>query len=169
MVAPSSLQVYLIRHGIAAERTTAIAEKQRPLTPEGHDKTQQVAQRLQELGIHFDQVLTSPLVRARQTAEILRGAGLTSELQEFQGLAPGGCFADWLLWLQDSSLAHGQSLGLVGHQPDLSQWAEILLWGEARGVLILKKAGIIGITLPAQEAPVGNSQLFWLTPPRLLL
>ena len=60
-------------------------------------------------------------------------------------------------------------LALVGHEPDLSQWAELLIWGEAKGVLQLKKAGIIGIEIPDHIDPIGNSILFWLTPPRLLL
>jgi phosphohistidine phosphatase len=109
------------------------------------------------------------LVRARQTAEILLAAGLSPRLEVASTLAPGGSFSQWLTWLDEWRQAGHESLALVGHQPDLSQWAELLLWGEARSALILKKAGIIGITLPAAEPPIGSSQLFWLAPPKLLL
>jgi phosphohistidine phosphatase len=56
----------------------------------------------------------------------------------------------------------------VGHEPNLSLWAETLLWGKTNGVLTLKKAGVLGLTLP-EQTPIGNSTLFWLTPPRFLL
>lgn len=160
-------KLYLIRHGLAADRENFAVDEQRPLTAKGQSKTQQVARRLHTLQVHFDLLLTSPLVRARQTAEILKSEGLSSKLEEFSALAPLGKFEYWLTWLD--SWQRGTSLALVGHQPDLSQWAERLIWGEARQVLELKKAGIIGITLPRRGSPVGNSHLFWLTAPRLLL
>lgn len=66
------MELYLIRHGIAAERGTYPKDEERPLTEKGRAKTQKVAQRLYALGLRFDFILTSPLVRARQTAEILK-------------------------------------------------------------------------------------------------
>jgi len=59
-------------------------------------------------------------------------------------------------------------LGIVGHEPDLSAWAELLVFGEIKGSLVLKKAGIIGITIPEVGLPIGNSLLFLLIPPKLL-
>jgi phosphohistidine phosphatase len=56
----------------------------------------------------------------------------------------------------------------VGHEPSLGEWAECLVWGEARGRLRLKKAGVIGINVPLDD-PIGNSELFWLVPPRVLV
>jgi len=163
------LQLYLIRHGIAVDRSEAGEDSQRPLTPQGREKTQRVARRLRQLDLYFDHLLSSPLVRARQTAEIFLAAGLAPRLEVASALAPQGSFSQWLTWLEDWRQAGHGSLALVGHQPDLTQWAELLLWGEARSALILKKAGIIGITLPAAEPPIGSSQLFWLAPPKLLL
>lgn len=160
--------LYLIRHGIAVDQDKNLADDQRPLTTQGRLKTKQVAQRLRELDLHFDLILTSPLVRARQTAEILQTAGLGTRLTSSPTLAPLGDFSQWLRWLKDWQDSGGSSLALVGHQPDLGQWAERLVWGEAREVLVLKKAGVIGITPPPAGSPVGNSQLFWLSSPRLL-
>lgn len=162
-------QVYLIRHGIAVERESVSLDQDRPLTSEGEKKTRRVAERLQQLELHFDCLLSSPLLRAKQTAVILQKQGLCDRLEETDLLAPLGNFGTWLYWLEEWRQSGGTSLALVGHQPDLSQWAELLLWGEARGVLILKKAGIIGLSLPEFGSPVGNSQLFWLTRPGLLL
>jgi len=164
-----TIQLYLIRHGVAAAREEYTVDAQRPLTLQGQHKTQRIAQRLNTLQIHFDLILTSPLARARQTAEIFQAKGLGFEIEESSTLIPGGSFDQWLMWLKAWQCSGQRALALVGHQPDLCQWAESLIWGEAKQVLELKKAGVIGLTLPSQVSPVGNSQLFWLTPPRLLL
>ena len=161
------MEIYLIRHGIAV-RGADVKDEERSLTDFGREKTQLVAQRLYQLGLRFDLILTSPLVRSRQTAEILQASGLGSHLEESTYLAPGGDFYTWLGWLERISPADTH-LALVGHQPDLGKWAEIFLWGEARTAIVLKKAGIIGLTLPEVGSPVGRSQLFLLTSPKLLL
>lgn len=165
------MELYLIRHGIAVDKGSDIPDEERTLTTQGRQKTQKVAKRLAALGLRFDLILTSPLVRSRQTAEILHNYGLSRQIKEAGALAPGGKIQDWLGWLgQWQQAASGAlSLALVGHQPNLAQWAEILVWGEVRDVIELKKAGIIGLKLPETESPVGQSQLFWLTQPKLLL
>ncbi len=167
-----ALELYLIRHGIAAERGTYANDDARPLVPKGEQKTEQVAQRLKELGITFDLILTSPLVRARQTADILQAVGLGSSVQVFDQLAPGGrcdrALADLAIILK--SLDQPTRIAFVGHEPDLSTWAEQLISNATFGSIQLKKAGIIGLSLPDDlSIALGNSELFWLTPPRLLL
>jgi phosphohistidine phosphatase len=158
--------LYLIRHGLAVDRTPDLTDADRPLTPAGQQKTQRVAQRLVDLGIRGDRLLTSPLRRAQQTADILVAAGLAAQSQWAAYLAPGGDLAEAIADLPAEP--DGVSV-FVGHEPDLSTWAERLLWGQAQDRLILKKAGIIGLTLPAASAdPIGHSSLFWLSPPRLL-
>lgn len=183
------MELYLIRHGIAVDRKPDTKDEERELTAEGREKTLKVAKRLYDLGLRFDLILTSPLVRSRQTAEILHSCGLSSQIESSGYLAPKGKIQDWLNWLeQKQMLATDTRLAIVGHQPDLGQWAEIFVWGEARvGVsltdisqspktrlensplLVLKKAGIIGLKLPQTGSPVGRCCLFWLTPPRFLL
>jgi len=164
------VELFLIRHGIATEREISIKDEERSLTEEGYQKTRKVAKRLFNLGLRFDLILTSPLVRSRQTAEILRSSGLSSKLEESSYLAPDGNIQTWIDWLeQQQNLGSDTHLAMVGHQPDLGQWAEILVWGEARASLVVKKAGIIGLKLPETGSPVGRSQLFWLTPPKFLL
>ncbi len=161
--------LYLIRHGLAGEHGSYANDNERPLTEEGKQKTRQVARRLVALSLEFDLILTSPLVRAKQTAEILMDSGLGKRLEEFSPLAPEGSIEDWLKWLSSWKSGKTGCLALVGHEPGLSTWAETLIWGEARGAIELKKAGIIGLLLPTTGSPVGHSQLFWLTPPRFLL
>ncbi|ACK65436.1 phosphohistidine phosphatase, SixA [Rippkaea orientalis PCC 8801] len=162
-------QLYLIRHGIAAERGEYTNDAERPLIEKGREKTTKVAQRLKEMGIQFEIILTSPLVRAYQTAEILQKVGLTEKVERFNPLSPDGDLLDWVKWWSNSGYNKENScLALVGHQPDLGNWAEMLLWGRSEEKLIVKKAGIIGLSLPQQETPVGNSELFLLSSPKWL-
>lgn len=165
------MELYLVRHGIAADRETYTNDEERPLTHKGRQRTSLVAKRLYELDLRFDMILTSPLLRARQTAELLQAAGLSSQIEESFYLAPGGDIYAGLSWLEKwrCQASDSKGLALVGHQPDLGNWAEILVWGEAKEKLMLKKAGIIGLIIPETGSIVGNSQLFWLTAPKLLL
>jgi len=164
-----TIELYLIRHGLAGEHGSYANDNERPLTEEGKKKTRQVAKRLLDLGLSFDLILTSSLVRAQQTASILLDVGLSQTLEEMSYLAPGGNIHEWLDWLRSWQPEAESSLALVGHEPDLSTWTEMLLWGDAKGVITLKKAGIIGLTLPENTSPLGNCSLFWLAPPRFLL
>ena len=163
-------ELYLIRHGIAADREAYAHDQDRPLTDEGRRKTKKVAKRLRELGLQFDLILTSPFVRSHQTATILQAAGLSSQIEESSYLAPNGDINSWLSWLEEwHQDTNNKYLALVGHQPDLGNWAEILVWGDAKEKLVLKKAGIIGLTLPETKTPIGNSQLFLLASPKWLI
>ena len=176
-------EVYFIRHGIAVERGRELNDEARALTPKGRAKTQRIAQRLVEFGLSFDILLASPLVRAWQTAEILQAAGLGTALEAHAPLRPGGELVDWLTWLatwQQSQTAtapgseQNGAIALIGHEPTLSQWAQQLVTGQraAQGSdrpWILKKAGVIGLKVPAARPAIGRCQLFWLAPPRFLL
>ncbi|WP_414566610.1 MULTISPECIES: phosphohistidine phosphatase SixA [unclassified Anabaena] len=164
------MELYLIRHGIAEERQPDTQDEERSLTKEGRQKTQKVAQRIKHLGLQFDVIVTSPLVRAYQTSEILVATGLSTQLEKSTHLAPNGNISSWLnYWLEPKNYPQKAQIALVGHEPCLSHWAEILLWGETKDSLVLKKAGMIGIKLPEIGSPLGRSHMFWLTPPKYLL
>lgn len=162
------MKLYLIRHGLAGQHGDYPNDDERPLTQEGKRKTEQVAKRLQALDLQFDLILTSPLTRAKQTAEILKAAQLSQALDTAGYLAPGGDIQCWHTWLEAWRTPE-KSLALVGHEPDLSQWAELPIWGEVRDRILLKKAGAIGLEIPDTGSAMSNSQLFWLTPPKFLL
>ena len=165
-----NMELYLIRHGIAEEHQLGLKDEKRQLTPEGREKTEKIAHKLVKLSFNFDLILTSPLVRAYQTAEILIAAGLSSQLEASDHLSVEGDIQNWWQeWLKPRKYPQKTKLALVGHEPSLSHWAEILLWGEAKERIILKKAGMIGIKLPDDGSPLGRSQMFWLTQPKYLL
>jgi phosphohistidine phosphatase len=164
------MEVYLIRHGIAAEKGTYADDEQRPLVKKGRDKTTQVAQRLVSVGLNFDLLLSSPLVRAYQTAEILQQAGLAQTIETFAPLKPDGVIDEWLEWLQQYQLEHAEAkIALVGHQPDLGNWAEMLLWGDIKGQIEVKKSGVIGLKIPQIGTPIARSTLFLHVSPKWLI
>jgi phosphohistidine phosphatase len=165
------MEVYLIRHGLAGEHGDYKDDNIRPLTDEGRKKTAKVAKRLSEINLHFDIILTSPLTRASQTAAILLEAGLSDRLEEFDALAPEGNIETWVEWYGKwyESDEAGKTIALVGHQPNLGDWTETLVWGKAQDKLVFKKAGVIGLRVPEAKDPIGSSELFLLTSPKWLI
>ncbi len=82
------MDLYLLRHAIAEERSNDGSDSARALTPEGAEKMRIGARGLQRLGVHLDRLLTSPLTRARETADIV-GAALNIAPETVGALAPG--------------------------------------------------------------------------------
>lgn len=157
------IDLYLIRHGIAEVVGEDLSDEKRVLSAEGRQKTKIVARRLYGLDVRFDTLLTSPLMRTRQTAEILVQEHLAPEYEAFGPLAPGGTFAGLRDWLATQKSG---AIGLVGHQPCLGLWAEALIWGTAHNGFEIKKAGIVRLAL---ETPQSLAQLVWFLPPKVLL
>jgi phosphohistidine phosphatase len=149
-------ELLLWRHGLAEEHHPDRPDGDRALTPEGIRRTAAVAEQLHRLQLDCDQLLSSPLRRAVQTAELGVGAGLAAGFEVEASLAPGG---DPLLLLQAGPW---RRLGLVGHEPDLGRLASSLL-GAPAGTITLRKAGIVLIRLGAAGA-----RLEALIGPRLL-
>lgn len=154
MAAPREL--LLLRHGIAEERDGPTPEPLRALTPAGRRRTRAVLERLAALGFTADQLISSPLVRARQTAEIALAVGLAPALALDAALAPGG---EPLALVEQST---AERLLLVGHEPDLGHLASRLLGAPAASIS-LKKAGLAVIRLDPSPS------LRLLVAPKLLL
>ena len=166
------MYLYLIRHGIAVDpdpfALDSIADDQsRLLTKLGRKKIAQVADRLRKLELTFDLIITSPLVRAQQTADILIDKQISPKLETSQDLKPTGNLPSWLMdWNARSLDSSTEAIALVGHEPNLSQWAELLLFGKVYHKLILKKGGIIGLKFPDERVAIGTAQLHCLIPPK---
>ncbi len=163
-----TFEIYLIRHGLAGQFGDYEDDAIRPLTEEGVKKTQRVAHRLKELGIRFDRVLTSPYTRALQTAIVLQSVGLVETSETLDQLQPEGDSAAIITHVETLRQTTAR-LAIVGHEPDLNQLASHLISSSKQTNLALKKAGIIGLTAPIEGNLVGQCELFWLVPPRLLL
>jgi len=155
-------ELLLLRHGIAEERSTHRPDHLRPLTAAGRLRTAAVLDRLRALDLFGQLLYSSPLLRARQTAELVVEGGLAPALQLAEGLAPEG--DPWPL-LQCS--AGVRRLVLVGHEPHLGDLAAALI-GAPPGALALKKAGIALLRItPADPRPRGQLRLL-LGPAQLL-
>jgi phosphohistidine phosphatase len=159
--------IYLMRHGLAGQFGDVADDAQRPLTAAGHTKVTQVAQRLPALDVQLDLILTSPYQRAAQTATIVHQQYPHAHLETVNDLAPEGdlsALADRL-----NQLDRAQSLILVGHEPNLSQIAEQLIWGTVISRIMLKKTGIIRLDGPLTGELLGACELRWLLPAKVLL
>ncbi len=162
------MEIFLMRHGIAEDLSPDTADADRELTTKGITKTELVARQLCKKGWEFDLVLSSPLVRACQTAQILLEAGLSEVLEIHPNLAPDGLLENWLEWFTSYRLTNPTAgrLVLVGHEPNLSQWAEILVFGQEFDHIHLKKAGVIALQAPNTVDLIGKCELLWLVPPK---
>jgi len=158
--------ILFLRHGIAEELREAEAdgrgEVERELTAEGVARTREVCSALHDLVGRIDRILTSPLARARSTAEILAEAMGSPPPEMCDELAPGG---DSAVVLEAVHTSAGEMIALVGHEPDLSMLCGLLLAGEARSILDLKKAG--AVLIHCDVAQRGRGQLIWALPPKV--
>ena len=112
------MQLYLVRHAEAADGEP---DELRPLTTEGRRAAKELGERLAAEGIRPDAVLTSPLLRARETgAELARPAGIEAEADE--RLAPGATAED----VKAAAEGRGEAVVVVGHQPDCGRIAAAL-------------------------------------------
>lgn len=160
------LEVLILRHGIAEDPSDAQHEGRdefhRELTEEGIARTAEVCAGLATELDGLDRILSSPLVRARQTAAILLRSFPDATLDEWSALAPAGEGPAVIAAELDD--AQGR-VALVGHEPDLGLLASWLLTGEDGGFIEVKKAGAI---LIATEGPSrGLGELIWSLPPRV--
>jgi phosphohistidine phosphatase len=164
MAAP--FELYLVRHAIAAERGANYPDdRERPLTSEGVARFKQSVEGLKQFDIKLDLVLTSPLVRAAHTAELLvAGIGGKPRLDTLDALAPGGRMS-LVLEAIAKSCKRSRHIALVGHEPDMGELAARLL--RARGTFEFKKGAVACIELDG-AMPNGPGTLRWLMPPRAL-
>jgi phosphohistidine phosphatase len=159
-------ELYLIRHGLAAERGEHFPDdNKRPLTSEGIQKLRREAKALVALDVTFDVILTSPLVRTRQTAETLAAGFRTpAPIVNAASLAPGGTHNAII----DELAKHGhrrKKIALVGHEPGIGELAARLMG--LRKPLEFKKGAICRIDVTALP-PTGPGHLRWFLTPRIL-
>ena len=160
-----TLELYLVRHGLAGERGPEYPDdSKRPLTSRGIAALRREAKGLRALDVTFDLIITSPLVRTRQTADVLAEAlsGKPAVIQS-DALAPAGTPA---AVVQEIVKHHRKArLALVGHEPNIGELAARLIG--ARTAIEFKKGAIARIDFDVLP-PKGLGQLRWLLQPRML-
>jgi phosphohistidine phosphatase len=150
------MKFYLLRHGKADWPNWDKPDDERPLTKEGKKEVAVVAKLLARLEIN-PVILTSPLPRASQTAEIA-GKYLKTAVREEPLLRPGFDATRLKKLLKDFS---GKSLMVVGHEPDFTRTISQLTGGNTK----LPKAGV---ALVEFEPETMTGQLRWLVPPKFV-
>ena len=156
------MRLYLLRHAIA-EDGAGMPDSRRQLTEEGRQKLRKVLQQASKSGLHPDFILSSPYVRARQTAEIaveeLRYQG---ELVSSDQLTPYA--SPHKTWDELREYRQAGEILVVGHNPHLSELVS-LLTGARAGAVEMKKAGLACLEL-ISAGPQPRATLHWLMTPR---
>jgi phosphohistidine phosphatase len=150
------MKLYFLRHGIAYERETWQGDNDefRPLTDDGIAAMKREAKSFERLKLKLDVIITSPLVRARDTARIV-AKRLDLKILESDLLKPG--FSIQMLEKLTTDYPQHSNLMLVGHEPDFSRVISTVIGG---GYIVLKKGGLARVDITAQQPLRG--ELVWL-------
>lgn len=161
------MKLYLVRHAIAEEVETTGSEDDslRPLTEKGRDKMQKIAHALKDLGVEPDLIVSSPYVRASQTASVL-----AKELKYKEEIA----YSDFLVPMGEPNDMIGEinekysvdELMLVGHEPNLSALASVLLAGNPDISINVKKGGVCCLSVDNLHYD-RKAILEWLLTPKI--
>ncbi len=161
----SQYELCIMRHGIAVTRGSAEFpdDSKRPLTPDGKRKMKEIAQGLSRVGFAPDWVVTSPLVRAVETAEIVaESLGSNLAMDFCEALRPGGSAEALIAFL--AKHPNRKRVLVVGHEPDLSELATRLIGVGRHANVAFKKGGCCLINFDALPPKSPGRLVWWLTP-----
>ena len=157
------MEIYIVRHGIAEEVSKDGSDESRPLTAEGTKKMKEAAAGFARLERKPAHIFSSPLVRAKQTAQLVADA-LKMKVEEMKELAPARLPAQVCEKLRQ--LKKVESVMLVGHEPNCSELASYLLLGSGGLNIEFKKGAICLIETRTLEP--GSGDLILHLPPAAL-
>ncbi|MBX9947520.1 MAG: phosphohistidine phosphatase SixA [Candidatus Obscuribacterales bacterium] len=159
------MKIYLMRHATAVERLggAILNDSQRPLTDDGRAETRMMANALKKLNAKPTLVVSSPLTRARQTAEIIHEVlGTEAELKVADGLAPGGTSSEVFKNLK--KFPPFEDIFMVGHEPDIGRLAADLMLAGPEVMISFKKAAVIRVDVQDLPPTWPGSLKWFLTP-----
>lgn len=163
--------ILLIRHAVAVDREVFakknLDDRLRPLTIKGKKRMFKVLARATDFIKKIDLIVSSPLVRAQQTTQLVSQVFSVKNILEAPELAPEvgpQAFANWL----KLHARQNKVIAVVGHEPNLSYLASWFLTGTAEKFTELKKGGIMAIEVDSVDA-INSGQLLFLISPRILL
>jgi phosphohistidine phosphatase len=159
------MDLFALRHGEAGNRQKLIViDTKRTLTAAGRKEIEEVAKGLSKIKVKPERIITSPLVRARETAEIVAKVQSSDNLEEWDELKPEGNRQQFYTKL--SKLKSDLSVMIVGHEPYLSTMiCEVI--GAPGGRLVLKKGGVARVRVDTLTPKVAG-ELRWVLSPGLL-
>ena len=161
------MDLLVIRHGVAVEREDWSGNDDlRPLTDDGIAKMRKGAQGLRTIVERVDVLASSPLLRARQTAQIVaKVVEHPREVETVEALEPDQAPETLLAWAR--GYADEDTVAIVGHEPHLSTLVTWLLTGKRGSAIDLKKGGVCLLRFD-DEPKAGEAQLVWLLTPAQL-
>lgn len=161
------MNLYLIRHAIAEEESPSGEDSQRALTDKGAKKMRNIAKGLKTLGVEFDYVLSSPYIRAQQTAEILGDVfKIRKRVVTSEHLVPMGDPDQLLAEINEKYTV--SSLAIVGHEPYLSTLISSLTAGGVPVEMTFKKGGVCNLSTDDLHH-TRKATLEWLLTPGVLV
>jgi len=162
------LELYMIRHGLAGRSLEdETMDDERPLKKKGIEKMKDIAKSLKELKICFDKVLTSPLLRSKESAEIVNEyCGDTKEVMVTDLLSPGSSYDKLIKFL--NKFKDSKKIAIVGHEPFLSGFASYCLSKNRSSLMNLKKGGMLMLEIDEIIKP-GQCVLAWLMEPKHII
>jgi phosphohistidine phosphatase len=163
------MELFLLRHGLAVERGTPgfVNDADRPLTPAGRRKLRDIAAAMRAMDLTFNQIFSSPILRAKVTAEIVASEmKLARRLTCADELQPGGA-AENLIRRIALLRPRPKRVLLVGHEPDLSELGSLLVTGTATAGLAFKKGGLAKLAVEHLHAGKCATLVWLLTPKQM--
>jgi phosphohistidine phosphatase len=165
------MNLFILRHGLAVEPGSAgfANDSDRPLTPKGERKLWKIAQAMEDLDLSFDWILSSPYLRARQTAEIVaEGLDLRKKLELCEPLTPAGSVKK-LIQQIDQRRPRPIDVLLVGHEPYLSELVSLLICGNTEAAVLMKKGGLCKLSIESLQHGQCATLEWLLTPKQMCL
>ena len=156
------MRLYLVRHATAVPRGTPrySEDSSRPLTDEGRAEAHQAAQTLRRMKIKPDLIVTSPYLRAAQTAELLaHGLGFAKAVRQLEALRAEEDPRNASLALR--TFPGHDHVALVGHEPHLSAWLAELVAKDGMQC-VMKKGGMACVEITRVPPSTGSGTLRWL-------
>jgi phosphohistidine phosphatase len=158
--------LYLVRHAYAGQRGDPQYpdDNLRPLTKKGRKRFRRLVKKLARRGFSPAVIATSPLLRCRQTADVIaKRLRLADHVVEMPALAPGSRLDPLVEWTSQQGL---NPVAWVGHSPDIEQLAAQLI-GAREGAVVFAKGAIAAIEFADGLVP-GQGELAWLASPKML-
>jgi phosphohistidine phosphatase len=164
------MELFLLRHGIAVERGDLDYKNdaERPLTAKGRRELRRVAAAMRKMKLSFDLMLSSPLVRAKQTAEIVAMELKLQKLLKFSDTLKHGNNAKTLIGGLNHLKPAPEKILLVGHEPDLGELISLLVSGKPDANFALKKGGLAKLEIVKKLSAGRCATLVWLLTPKLM-
>ena len=163
------MELYFLRHAMAAEPgSIAVShDSERPLTLEGVEKMEASVEGMRRMGVSLDHLISSPYLRASETARIVAdGLGFSGQVRFTDVLTPQATFKDFFKLLRE--FKPDNKVLFVGHLPSIGEFVSNLISGKNRVAMDYKKGGLCRVDMPEMIEHGVLGELKWFLTPKQL-